>query len=123
MAAQLAAAVQCKRRMPWRSWLLFLLFAGPNAALLLIFNYKPLLQSLQYSLLQWNINSATARFVGLDNYASWFSDRATANVVRVTVVFTLATVLGSMVLGLSLVLLLSRKLRGTGVARSVVGAP
>ena len=26
-----------KRRTPWKSWLLFLLFAGPNVALLVIF--------------------------------------------------------------------------------------
>ncbi len=109
--------------MPWKSWLLFLLFAGPNVVLLLVFTYKPLVQSLQYSLLQWNIGSATARFVGLENYASWLADPATANVVRVTLVFTLATVAGGMVLGLSLALLLNRKLRGTGAARTVVVAP
>ncbi len=118
-----APVVQRKRRTPWKSWLLFLLFAGPNVALLIVFTYKPLLQSLQYSLLQWNIGSATARFVGLDNYASWFSDPATANVVRVTIIFTLATVVGGMVLGLSLALLLNRKLRGTGMARTVIVAP
>lgn len=112
-----------KRRIPWKSWLLFLLFAGPNVALLVIFTYKPLVQSLQYSLLQWNIGSATARFVGLGNYTAWFTDPTTPNVVRVTVVFTLATVAGGMVLGLSLALLLNRKLRGTGMARTVVVAP
>nr|WP_269937632.1 sugar ABC transporter permease [Arthrobacter sp. HY1533] len=112
-----------KRRTPWKSWLLFLLFAGPNVALLVIFTYKPLVQSLQYSLLQWNIGSATARFVGLGNYTAWFTDPTTPNVVRVTVVFTLATVAGGMVLGLSLALLLNRKLRGTGMARTVVVAP
>lgn len=115
--------VQRKRKAPWKSWLLFLAFAGPNVALLIIFTYKPLLQSLQYSLLQWNIGSATARFVGLGNYASWFADPATANVVRVTIIFTLVTVVGGMVLGLSLALLLNRKLRGTGLARTVVVAP
>lgn len=112
-----------KRRTPWKSWLLFLLFAGPNVALLVIFTYKPLVQSLQYSLLQWNIGSATARFVGMSNYTSWFTDPTTLNVVRVTVIFTLATVVGGMVLGLSLALLLNRKLRGTGMARTVVVAP
>ncbi|MFC8304659.1 carbohydrate ABC transporter permease [Specibacter sp. NPDC057265] len=114
---------QRKKRIPWKSWLLFLLFAGPNVALLLVFTYKPLLQSLQYSLLQWNIGSATARFIGFDNYINWFTDPTTANVVRVTVIFTLATVGGGMVLGLSLALLLNRKLRGTGIARTVVVAP
>src|SRR5699024_5077531 len=38
-------------------------------------------------------------------------------------IFTLATVVGGMLLGLSLALLLNRKLRGTGMARTVVVAP
>lgn len=122
-AANSETIPQRKPRTPWKSWLLFLLFAGPNVALLIIFTYKPLIQSLQYSLLQWNIGSATARFIGLDNYVSWFSDPTTANVIRVTVIFTVATVGGGMVLGLSLALLLNRKLRGTGLARTVVVAP
>lgn len=117
------AIVQRKRRIPWKTWLLFLLFAGPNVALLIIFTYKPLLQSLQYSLLQWNIGSSTARFVGLENYINWFTDPTTANVVKVTVIFTLTTVVGGMVLGLALALLLNRKLRGTGMARTIVVAP
>lgn len=117
------AIAQRKRRIPWKTWLLFLLFAGPNVALLIIFTYKPLLQSLQYSLLQWNIGSSTARFVGLENYINWFTDPTTANVVKVTVIFTLTTVVGGMVLGLALALLLNRKLRGTGMARTIVVAP
>lgn len=117
------APPQRRRKTPWKTWLLFLLFAGPNVALLIVFTYKPLLQSLQYSLLQWNIGSATARFVGFQNYVSWFTDPTTANVVRVTVVFTLVTVGGGMVFGLALALLLNRKLRGTGIARTVVVAP
>ncbi|MGO2540273.1 carbohydrate ABC transporter permease [Specibacter sp. AOP5-B1-6] len=114
---------QRKRRRPWKSWLLFLLFAGPNVALLIIFTYKPLVQSLQYSLLQWNIGAATARFVGLDNYVNWFTDPSTLNVVRVTAVFTLVTVGGGMVIGLAVAVLLNQKLRGTGLARTVVVAP
>lgn len=123
MSSMTPPVVMRKRRTPWKSWLLFLLFAGPNVALLIIFTYKPLIQSLQYSLLQWNIGSATARFVGLSNYSNWFTDPTTANVVKVTVIFTLVTVAGGMVLGLSLALLLNRKLRGTGMARTVVVAP
>ncbi|WP_242701587.1 carbohydrate ABC transporter permease [Arthrobacter cavernae] len=112
-----------RRRWPWKSWLLFLLFAGPNVALLIVFTYKPLLQSLYYSTLQWNIGSATARQVGLGNYIDWFTDPTTAHVVMVTVVFTIATVGGGMVLGLALAVLLNRRLRGRGAARTVVVAP
>lgn len=114
---------QRKRKIPWKSWLLFLLFAGPNVALLVIFTYKPLIQSFQYSLLQWNIGSSTARSVGLQNYIDWFTDPTTGHVVAVTTIFTIVTVGGGMVIGLSLAMLLNRKLKGRGLARTVVVAP
>lgn len=112
-----------KRRIPWKTWLLFLLFAGPNVALLVTFTYKPLVQSIQYSFLQWNIGAATARSVGLKNYIDWFTDPTTGRVVSVTALFTIVTVGGGMVIGLSLAMLLNRKLRGRGMARTVVVAP
>jgi sn-glycerol 3-phosphate transport system permease protein len=117
------APILRRRRRPWKSWLMFLLFAGPNVALLLVFTYKPLLQSFYYSTLQWNIGSAAAMPVGLANYVDWFTDPSTPRVAGVTLLFTLATVGGGMVIGLSLALLLNRKLAGRGVARTVVVAP
>ncbi|WP_104116526.1 carbohydrate ABC transporter permease [Arthrobacter sp. B1805] len=117
------APARRRRRTPWKSWMLFLLFAGPNMALLVIFTYKPLMQSLYYSTLQWNIGSPVAMPVGLDNYVDWFTDPTTPGIVTVTVLFTVATVGGGMVIGLLLALVLNRRLRGTGVARTVVVAP
>jgi sn-glycerol 3-phosphate transport system permease protein len=112
-----------RRRTPWKAWLLFLLFAGPNVALLVIFTYKPLMQSLYYSTLQWNIGSPVAMPVGIDNYVDWFTDPTTPRIVTVTLIFTLATVGGGMVIGLLLALVLNRRLRGTGAARTIVVAP
>jgi sn-glycerol 3-phosphate transport system permease protein len=106
-----------------RNWLLFAALAGPNIALLVVFTYRPLLQSFFYSTLQWNLGSPTAVPVGLGNYADWFADPGTPNTLLVTAVFTLATVGGGMVLGLLLALLLNRRLRFTGLARTVVVAP
>jgi sn-glycerol 3-phosphate transport system permease protein len=106
-----------------RAWLLFAVLAGPNIALLVIFTYRPLLQSFIYSTLQWNIGSPTALPVGLGNYADWLADPGTPNILFVTAVFTLATVGGGMVLGLLLALLLNRRLRFTGLARTVIVAP
>jgi sn-glycerol 3-phosphate transport system permease protein len=106
-----------------RNWLLFAVLAGPNIALLVVFTYRPLLQSFFYSTLQWNIGSATAIPVGLDNYVDWFTDPGTPRTIAVTAIFTLATVGGGMVLGLLLAVLLNRKLRFRGAARTIVVAP
>lgn len=107
----------------WKTYLTFLLLAGPNVALLVVFVYKPLLQSFQYSTLQWNIGSPNARPVGLGNYLEWFADPRTPQVLTTTAIFTVATVGGSLLIGLGLALLLNRKLVGRGVARTVVFAP
>ncbi|MGF0115027.1 carbohydrate ABC transporter permease [Promicromonospora sp. Marseille-Q5078] len=100
-----------------------LLLAGPNVLLILVFVYRPLLQSLYLSTLQWNLGSPSARFVGLGNYVEWFSAPTTGRIVTTTLVFTVATVGGAMVLGLGLALLLDRRLKARGVARTVAFAP
>jgi len=48
-----------------RNWVLFALLAGPNIALLVVFTYRPLLQSFYLSTLQWNLGSPTAVPIGL----------------------------------------------------------
>ncbi|WP_066462731.1 carbohydrate ABC transporter permease [Sanguibacter suarezii] len=112
-----------RSRPRWRTYLTFLLLAGPNVALLVVFVYKPLLQSFQYSTLQWNIGSPSARPVGLGNYVDWFTDPRTPQVLTTTAIFTVATVGGSLLIGLGLALLLNRRLAGRGAARTIVFAP
>ena len=50
-----------------------LLFIVPSLALVLVFNYIPILQSFFRSLYQWR-GGARAVFVGLDHYVELFSD-------------------------------------------------
>nr|WP_249669339.1 sugar ABC transporter permease [Cellulomonas hominis] len=113
--------MQQRRRRSALLW--FLLLAGPNVALLLVFVYRPLLQSFYLSTLQWNLGSPVARQIGLGNYVELFSSRGFGQIVGTTVVFTVATVGGAMLLGLGLAVLLNQKLRGRGFARTVAFAP
>lgn len=107
----------------WRQYAAFVALAGPNIALLVVFTYKPLVESFRYSTLQWNIGSPTARFVGLDNYVQFFSSPTTAQVLTTTAVFTVTTVGGALVAGLGLALLLNQRLLGRGIARTLSFAP
>nr|WP_282945509.1 sugar ABC transporter permease [Cellulomonas endometrii] len=113
--------MQQRRRRSALLW--FLLLAGPNVALLLVFVYRPLLQSFYLSTLQWNLGSPVARQIGLGNYVELFRSRGFGQIVGTTVVFTVATVGGAMLLGLGLAVLLNQKLRGRGFARTVAFAP
>lgn len=111
-----------------REYLLFAALVLPNLLLLGIFTYRPLLDSIRLSFFRWNISSPNPpTFVGLENYQRWFdqltSGGPAATIVSNTVIFTAATVLGSMVIGLALAMLLDQKLKGRNVVRSVVFAP
>ncbi|UCZ91724.1 carbohydrate ABC transporter permease [Gordonia sp. WA4-43] len=110
-------------RRPWRSYGLFLLLVVPNLVLLGVFTYRPLVENIRMSFYDWNIAEAGATFVGIDNYVEWFTRADTRVIVANTVIFTVAAVVGSMVIGLALALLLDRKLRGRHLVRSAAFAP
>jgi sn-glycerol 3-phosphate transport system permease protein len=111
------------RQRPWRDYALFVVLVGPNLALLLLFIYRPLADNIRLSFFDWNISDTTAQFIGLSNYAEWFTRPDTRQIVLNTVVFTVAAVIGSMVLGLVLAMLLDQPLRGRNLVRSTVFAP
>jgi sn-glycerol 3-phosphate transport system permease protein len=104
-------------------FLVFLAFAAPNILLIVAFTYRPLLSSIYYSTLNWTLGAATAVPVGLDNYVRFFTSPDTAEIARVTAIFTVATVGGSMLLGLLIALALNGKVRGVGFARAAVFSP
>jgi sn-glycerol 3-phosphate transport system permease protein len=106
-----------------RDYALFVVLVGPNLALLLLFIYRPLADNIRLSFFDWNISDTTAQFIGFSNYAEWFTRSDTRQIVFNTVVFTVAAVIGSMVLGLALALLLDQPLRGRNLVRSTVFAP
>jgi sn-glycerol 3-phosphate transport system permease protein len=104
-------------------FLVFLAFAGPNILLIVFFSYRPVLTNIFYSTLNWTLGAATATQVGFANYVQFFTSADTLDILRVTVVFTVVTVGGSMLLGLLIALALNRKVRGSGVARAAVFSP
>ncbi|HET6257862.1 MAG TPA: sugar ABC transporter permease [Pseudonocardia sp.] len=104
-------------------YLVFLALAAPNILLIVAFSYRPLLSNIYYSTLNWTLGAATAVPVGFDNYVRFFTSPDTAEIARVTAVFTVATVGGSMLLGLLIALVLNRKVRGAGFARAAVFSP
>lgn len=103
--------------------LIFLAMVLPNAALIAVFVYRPLLANIYYSTLDWTLGSDTAKKIGLGNYVEFFSSAESWGVLRTTLIFTLATVGGSIVLGLLLATVLNRQLVGRGFARATVFAP
>ncbi|MGN2635122.1 carbohydrate ABC transporter permease [Nocardia takedensis] len=111
------------RNRPWRDHALFLVLVGPNLALLTLFVYRPLIDNIRLSFTDWNISDRYVTYIGFANYREWFGRSDTWQIVSNTVIFTVAAVVGSMVIGLALALLLDRKLFGRNVVRSAIFAP
>jgi sn-glycerol 3-phosphate transport system permease protein len=120
-----APAREPRRRRRWSRrevWLAALLLS-PNLILLVVFTYRPLLDNIRLSFTDWNISSPTARYIGVDNYVEWATRPDSWTILGTTLVFTVATVLGSMAIGLLMALVLDQALRGRGLVRSLVFAP
>jgi len=93
----------------------------------------PFLVTLVISSLQWNVLTPGDKnflglgnyesFIGLQNYATVFTDARLRNAVLNTIVMTASVVLISLALGLLLAVLLDRKFPGRGLARTLLIAP
>jgi sn-glycerol 3-phosphate transport system permease protein len=106
-----------------RDYLVFLAFATPNLLLIALFTYRPLLSNIYYSTLNWTLGAKVATPVGLGNYREFFSSPDTGRILTTTAVFTVATVGGSMALGLLVAVALNKRMRGVGFARAAVFSP
>ena len=107
----------------WREWILAAVLLLPNLALLILFMYRPLLDNIRLSFTDWNISAPIAHYIGFANYTEWFTREDTRTIVLNTVIFTVATVVFSMGVGLALAMLLDQRLRGRNLVRSAVFAP
>jgi sorbitol/mannitol transport system permease protein len=84
----------------------------------------PFVITIWYSLWSYNLlRPGTREFVGLANYGEVFSEPGFRTAVVNTVVFTAASVLISVALGLGLAVLLDRRFPGRGVVRTLLITP
>lgn len=98
-------------------------FVGPNVAAVVVFLLGPLAVSLYLSLHSWDLFSAP-RFVGVANYRRLFvSDPLFLIALRNTAVFTVLTLVPTVVIGLAVAAVLNRKLAGIGIFRTIAFLP
>ena len=105
-----------------RTW--SLLFVAPAGALLLLLIAYPLVQVVRDSV--WNVNLVDPTvhgFAGLDNFTTIFTDDAFWPSVWRTVEWTVLSVTGEYVFGLSSALALARTVPGVSAFRALVIVP
>ena len=99
------------------------LFVAPNLAAVAVFMLFPLGFSLYMSFQQWDV-FRPPKFVGLKNFEELFtSDPLFLIAIRNTVIFTLGTVVPTVLISLVVAGVLNRKVRGIGIFRTIVFLP
>ncbi|MGH7912851.1 MAG: carbohydrate ABC transporter permease, partial [Candidatus Dormibacteraceae bacterium] len=112
-----------------RSWLVAreyatgILFLAPSLILFAIFILWPIVESVWYSLHANNIIGQATLFVGLEQYVTYFQQSGTWQILGNTLYFAAATVIPTIVLALGISALLTQKLRGIGVFRTLIATP
>lgn len=98
---------------------------APALILILGTTIYPLLKSFWISLHTWDlkVSAEMGPFVGADNYIRAFSDEQFWNSVWITLIFTVCTVILTLVLGIGVALLLSKEKRILSYLRAVIIIP
>ena len=99
------------------------LFVAPNLAAVAVFMLFPLGFSLYMSFQNWDVFSPP-KFVGLKNFGELFtSDPLFLIAIRNTVIFTVGTVVPTLLISLVVAGVLNRKVKGIGIFRTIVFLP
>lgn len=106
----------------WRDTLRGYLFIMPVVLGLLIWTFGPMIASAYYSLTDYKI-IGVPEFIGFQNYIDLFNDKAFIQSLSVTVRFGLMFVVLSQIVGLGLAVLLTQKVRGLTVFRTIFYLP
>jgi multiple sugar transport system permease protein len=102
----------------WWAWF----FLAPTILGLAVLSAGPIIASFGISLTDWDLLSP-AEFVGLDNFASLFSNDRFLLALRNTAFFTLTSVPLGLILGLGLALALDQPIRGIAIIRTAYFLP
>jgi multiple sugar transport system permease protein len=118
-----AAAVTRRRRYSKRRARAGRAFVAPNLAAVAVFMVFPLGFSLYMSFQNWDL-FRPAKFVGLANYRSLFTgDPLFSIALRNSVVYTVGTVVPTVLISLAVAGVLNRKIKGINFFRTIVFLP
>ena len=118
-----AATTAPAARRPRKGGLTPWLFALPALAVYLAFLVYPALNSVFFSLTDWDGLSPTYNIVGLQNYAAMASDPVVLTAVVNNAIWTVVTIVFPVVIGLALAILLNGRVRGKPVLRAIFYTP
>jgi multiple sugar transport system permease protein len=99
------------------------MFVAPNLAAVAVFMLFPLGFSLYMSFQHWDL-FRPAKFIGLANFRDLFTaDPLFVIALRNTVVYTVGTIVPTVLISLAVAGVLNRKIKGIGIFRTIVFLP
>jgi multiple sugar transport system permease protein len=99
------------------------MFVSPNLAAVAVFMLFPLGFSLYMSFQNWDLFTP-AKFVGLANFRELFAaDPLFVIALRNTVIYTVGTIVPTVLISLAVAGVLNRKVKGIGIFRTIVFLP
>lgn len=111
-----------KRKLKRRNYI-GLLFIAPWIIGFLLLQLYPFVTSFYYSLTKYNIMSKPV-FIGLDNYINLLTvDTDFWNSLKVTLIYTVFTVPGKLVVALAVALVMNKNLKGINLIRTIYYLP
>lgn len=96
-------------------------FVAPSVILYAIFMFIPIFRTIAISFTDYDLKTST--FAGLRNYAALAGDPVFCKALANTIIYTLLTLIPTMVLGLLLALLIKDKFRGRAAFRAIFYMP
>ncbi|WP_277678997.1 carbohydrate ABC transporter permease [Gracilibacillus dipsosauri] len=96
-----------------------ILFLLPSILLFSVFLFYPMMKTIYLSFFLTDNSGATTVFVGLDNFKAIFSSPIFLQSLKVTLLFVVYTVPGTVLISLVLAILANEKLRGIGIFRTI----
>ncbi|MDR1634641.1 MAG: sugar ABC transporter permease [Bifidobacteriaceae bacterium] len=100
------------------------LYIAPATLYVLMFAVVPMVRGVWLGFTDTKLtNPSGGRFIGLDNYTSLLGSEAFWNSIRTTILYTLVTVIGTLVLGTSAALALNRAFAGRALLRGLLTFP
>ncbi len=99
------------------------LFLSPTIGIMLLFDYWPLVSTINLSMQTTDLFGRPAGFVGAENYTKMLTQPEFGRTLFVTLLFTVFTVAAKLVVGLAIALPLSSRLAGSRLVRPLVLIP
>lgn len=107
----------------FKNALLVALFVLPAFIPLFIFWVYPILRTFWLSFTDWNFMTPEYQFVQFSNYKSLLADSRFYEALKNTLVFTLGTLVPTILGGLTLAMLLQKKMAGSGLFKFILFSP